>query len=228
MVFDLADFECRVALEHAIEHLPEARGIAPEHIGRLLGIFIAGQHRVDRAEDAFGEQRLALGHGHLGGRCTALQKDLDHFLVFDLQLRHGFGQGRGHLVQREHGLFAGEDRVGVFQQTLPVQLHGAHLRAYRRRSWRQAGAGVAFLQVPPASGKVVARITEQLERGGLARGGFRGILGDTLGQHPQFAGMADVLFVVGGLRVEVGEVGEQQHDEHNQRDEQRNDLRATA
>ncbi|MOA47886.1 hypothetical protein D3C78_1705640 [compost metagenome] len=40
--------------------------------------------------------------------------------------------------------------------------------------------------------------------------------------------MADVLFVIGGLGVEVSEVGEQQHDEDDQRDEQHDDLRTTA
>jgi hypothetical protein len=37
--------------------------------------------------------------------------------------------------------------------------------------------------------------------------------------------MTDVLLVVGGLRVEVGEIGEQQHDEDHQGDEQPDDLR---
>jgi len=61
-----------------------------------------------------------------------------------------------------------------------------------------------------------------------AGGGFGGVLGDTLGQHPQLAGVADVLLVVGGLGVEVREVGEQQHDEHDQRNKQHDDLRAAA
>ena len=87
---------------------------------------------------------------------------------------------------------------------------------------------VAFLQVAPALRKVIARIAEQLERRGFAGSRFGGVLGNTLGQHAQFTGMADVLLVVGGLGVEVGKVGEQQHDEHDQRDEQRNDLRTTA
>ncbi|MNI33061.1 hypothetical protein D3C73_869890 [compost metagenome] len=35
-VFDLADLERRVALEHAVEHLAELRCVTPERIGGLL------------------------------------------------------------------------------------------------------------------------------------------------------------------------------------------------
>jgi len=130
-------------------------------------------------------------------------------------------------VQRQHRLFAGQDGVGVFQQAFPVQLHGAHFRAHAgRRRW-QAGSGVAFLQIAPAPGKIVARIAQQLERSGLAGGRFGGILGNALGQHAQLTGVANVLFVVSGLGIEVREIGEQQHDEDNQCDEQHDDLRPT-
>ena len=227
-VFDLADFQRRVALQHAVEHLAETRGVAAKGIGGLLRVFVAGEHGVDRAEDALGQQRLTLGHRHLRCRGAALEEDFDDFFVFDLQLRHGFGQGRGDLMQRQHGLFAGKNRVGVFQQAFPIQLHGAHFRAHGGRRRRQAGGRVAFLQVTPALGEIVARIAEQLERGSLAGGGFGGVLGDALREHAQLTGVADVLFVVVRLGVEVSEVGEQQHDEHDQCDEQHDDLRATA
>ena len=84
------------------------------------------------------------------------------------------------------------------------------MRAQGGGGRRQAGHRVALLQVPPALGEIVARITQQLERGGLAGRGFGGVLGDALGEHTQLTGMTDVLFVIGGLGVEVREVGEQQ------------------
>ncbi|MNI33060.1 hypothetical protein D3C73_869880 [compost metagenome] len=171
---------------------------------------------------------MALGHGHLGRRGAPLQEDLDDFFVLDLQLRHGFGQGRGDLMQRQYGLLAGENRIGVLQQPLPVLLHCPHLRTHGGGGRRQARGRVTLLQKTPAPGKIVARIAEQLERGSLAGGGFGGVLGDALGQHAQFAGVADVLFVVGRLGVEVREVGEQQHDEDDQRDEQHDNLRPAA
>lgn len=131
-------------------------------------------------------------------------------------------------MQGQHRLLAAEDDVGVLQQFFPVQLHRAHFLAQHHRCPGQAGGRVALLQVAPALGKVVARIPQQLERRGLAGRRFGGVLGDALGQHPQLAGVADVLLVVGGLGVQVREVGEQQHDEHDQCDEQHDDLRATA
>ncbi len=97
-VLDLGYLQGRVTLQHAIEHLAKTRGVAPEGVGGLAGVFVPRQHGIHRAEDPFGQQRLALGHGHLGGRRAALQQDLDDFFVLDLQLRHGFGQGRRHLV----------------------------------------------------------------------------------------------------------------------------------
>ncbi len=223
-VFDLADFQRRIALEHAVEHLAESRCIATEGVSGLLRIFITGEHGVHGTENPLSQQRLALGHGHLRGRGTALKERFDDFFVLDLQLRHGFGQGRGDLMQRQHGLFAGEDRVGVFQQAFPVQLHGTHFRTHGGRCRRQAGGWVAVLQIAPALGKVIARIAQQLERRRLAGRRFGGVLGNALGQHAQLTCVGDVLFVVRGLGVEVREVGEQQHDEDDQRDEQRDDL----
>jgi hypothetical protein len=58
-------------------------------------------------------------------RCSRISTT---FSVLDLQLRHGFGQGRRHLMQRQHGLLAGQDGVGVLQQGFPVMLHGAAFR----------------------------------------------------------------------------------------------------
>ena len=66
------------------------------------------------------------------------------------------------------------------------------------------------------------------ERHGLAGGRLGGVLGDALGQHAQLAGVTDVFRIVVGLGIEVGEVGKQQHDEHDQCDEQHDDLRAAA
>ena len=227
-VFDLGDTQPRVAVEHAIEHHAKTVGIAAEGIGGLHGGFIPRQHRVDRPQDTFGQQRLALGQGNLAGRGAALQQDIHDLFRLDLQLRHGFGQGRRHLVQRQHGLLAGQDGVGVFQQRLPVGLHRPHFGAHRTGRRRQAGLRVTFFQVAPALGKIVARIAQQLERRRFPGSGLGGVLGNALGQHAQLTGVADVLFVVGGLGVEVREVGEQQHDEHDQGDKQHDDLRTAA
>ncbi len=218
LVFDLGNLQRGIALQHAIEYLAEAGRIASEGVGGLGRVFVAGQHGVHRTENAFGEQRLTLGHGYLGRRRATLQEDLHDLLVFHLQLRHGFSQGRRHLVQGQHGLFAGENRVRVFQQVFPVLLHRMHFITHGRRCGGQA----------PTLGEIVARIAEQLECRGLAGGGFGGVLGDALGQHAQLAGVADVLLVVGGLGVEIREIGEQQHDEHDQCDKQHDDLRTAA
>ncbi len=228
MVFDLGDAQAWVAIEHAVEHHTKAAGIAPEGIGGLHGGFVACQHGVDRAENTFGQQRLALGQGHLAGRCAALQQDIDDLFRLHLQLRHGFGEGRGHLMQGQHGLLAGEDRVGVFQQRFPISLHRTHFRTNSTGCGGQTGFDIAFFQVAPTLGKVVARIAQQFERGGLAGSGLGGVFGDALRQHAQLTGVADVLLVIGGLGVEVREVGEQQHDEHDQRDKQHDDLRAAT
>jgi hypothetical protein len=150
-----------VAFEHAVQHLAETVGVTPEGTGCLSGIFVAGQHRVDGAQNPLGQQRLALCHRHLAGRRAALQQDLDDFLVFDLQLRHGLGQRGRHLVQREHGLFTGQDGVGVAEQLLPVALNGLHFLVHGGRRRRQAGGRVAFFQIAPALAEIVARIAQQ-------------------------------------------------------------------
>ena len=62
----------------------------------------------------------------------------------------------------------------------------------------------------------------------LARRRFGGVLRDPLRQDAQFAGMADVLLVMVRLGVEVGKVGEQQHDRDDEDDEQPRDHRAAA
>lgn len=157
-----------------------------------------------------------------------MQEVLDDFVVFGLQLRNGFGQGRRHLVQRKDGLLAGQNHVGALAQPFPVPLHGAQFVAYQLGSRRQPGGRVAFSQVAPAYVEIVARIGQQFERLGFAGGRFRGVLGDALGQHAQLTGMPDVLLVVVRLSIEVREVGEQQHDENNQRDEQQNNLRPAS
>ena len=131
-------------------------------------------------------------------------------------------------MQRQHGLFTGQDGVGVIEQQLPVTLHRLHFLVYGRRRRRQAGGRVTFFQIAPALAEIIARIDQQLECGGFAGSGFGGVLGNALGQHPQLARMADVLLVVVGLGIEVRKVGEQQHDEHDQGDKQHDDLRTTA
>ncbi len=169
LVFDLGDFQGRIALQHTVEHLAETGSVATEGIGGLGRGFVAGQHRVHRAEDPLGEQRLTLGHGHLGRRGHRVAGEFPRPFRIRLQLRHGFGQGRGYLVQRQHGLFAGKDGVGVAQQVFPVLLHRVHFGAHGGRRGGQAGGRVAFFQVTPALGEVVARIAQQLERRGPCR-----------------------------------------------------------
>ncbi|MCY1413176.1 hypothetical protein D9M71_286020 [compost metagenome] len=222
------DMHRGVAFLHGLEHAAEQAGVAAEAVGGLHRAVVAGQHLVHRAEDTFGEQRLALGHRDLVGRSAVLQQDVDHLLVFHLQLRDGFGEGRGHLVQGQHGLLAGEDGVGVLAQQVPVLLHLVHLRLHRDRARRQGGALVTLGQDVPALLEVDARLLQQLEGLGLARRRLGGVLGDPLRQHAQLAGVADVLLVVVRLGVEVGEVGEQQHDRHDQDHEEPGDQRTAA
>ncbi|MNG96472.1 hypothetical protein D3C79_555410 [compost metagenome] len=99
-ILDAGHLNRRVTAEHAFEHLTKAAGIAAEGIGSLRRRVVTGQHGVDRAQNTFGQQQLPLGHHHLVGRGAALQQDLDHFFVLDLQLRHGLGQRRRDLMQR--------------------------------------------------------------------------------------------------------------------------------
>ena len=131
-------------------------------------------------------------------------------------------------MQRQHGLFAGQNGVDIIEQQLPVTLHRLHFLVYGRRSRRQAGSRVAFFQITPALAEIIARIDQQFECRGFAGSGLGGVFGDTLGQHPQLARVADVLLVVVGLGIEVSKVGEQQHDEHDQGDKKHDDLRTTA
>lgn len=224
----LGDAHRRVAFLHALQYAAEQAGVAAEAVGGLHRVLVAGQHLVHRAEDTFGEQRLALGDRDLVGRGTVLQQDVDHLFVFHLQLRDGFGEGRGHLVQGQYSLFAGEDGVGVLAQAIPVLLHHVHLRLHRFGAGRQGCALVAVDQDVPAFLEVVARILQELERLALARRRFGGVLRDPLRQDAQFAGMADVLLVMVRLGVEVGKVGEQQHDRDDEDDEQPRDHRAAA
>ncbi|MNO77390.1 hypothetical protein D3C76_684980 [compost metagenome] len=55
-VLDAGHLDGRVAAEHALEHLAKAPGIAAEGVGGLGRGVITGQHGIDRAEDAFGQQ----------------------------------------------------------------------------------------------------------------------------------------------------------------------------
>ena len=215
-VLDLGHVNRRVAAKHAFEHLAETAGVAAKGIGGLYRGVITGQHGVDRTQNALGQQQLTLGHRHLARRRSALQEDLHYFFVFDLQLRHGLGQRCRHLVQRQHGLLAGQDGVGILAQVVPVLTDRVHLVPHGQRRRRQPGGLVALAQITPAPLEVIARIGQQLERQGLAGRRFGGVLGDALGQHAQLAGVADVLFVVVGLGIEVREVGEQQDDRQDE------------
>ena len=208
LVFNLGNSHPFIAFEHAVEHQPEAVGITAKGTGGLGSVFVTGQHGIDRTQNTLGQQGLALGQGYLAGRGASLQKDFDDFFVFDLQLRHGLGQGCSHLMQRQHGLFAGQNGVDVVEQQLPVTLHRLHFFMYGCRSRRQAGGRVAFSQITPALAEIIARINQQLECGGFAGSGLGGVFGDTLGQHPQLTCVADVLLVVVGLGIEVSKVGE--------------------
>ncbi|MNZ50599.1 hypothetical protein D3C78_683900 [compost metagenome] len=131
-------------------------------------------------------------------------------------------------MQGEYGLLAGQDGVGVLAQAVPVLLHRVHFGLHGDRRRRQAGGAVALDQVVPALVEVVARVLQQGEGLGLARRGLAGVLGDTLGEHAQLAGVADVFLVVVRLGVEVREVREQQHDGNDQDHEESGDQRRTA
>src|SRR5690606_41482993 len=84
------------------------------------------------------------------------------------------------------------------------------------------------LPISPALLEVVARIAQQPEGFGSTGRRFSGVLGDTLGQYAQLTGVTDVLGIVVGLGVDVGEVREQQHDGNDKHDEQRCDQRTAA
>ncbi|MNE03452.1 hypothetical protein D3C80_959550 [compost metagenome] len=224
----LGDRHRRVAFEHALQDAAEQAGVAAEAVGGLHRVFGTGQYLVHCREDTFGEQGLALGHGDLVGRGTVLEEDVYHFLVFGLQLGNGFGQGLGHLVQRKHGLLAGQNGVGTTAQTRPLVAQDGHARRYRLRAGRQAGLRVAFGQPVPAQLEILTLAAQQSERLGLARRRLDGVLRDTLRQQAQLAGMADVLLVMLGLLVEVCEVGKQQHHRNDQDGKQPADQSAAA
>ena len=208
--------------------MAETVGITAKGTRGLGGILVAGQHRVNRAQNTLGQQGLTLRQHYLAGGSATLQEDFNHFFGLDLQLRHGFSQRGSHLMQRQNRLFTGQNGVGVIQQLLPVALHRLHFLVHGRGRRGQAGSRVAFFQVTPALAEIITCIAEQPERSGFTGSGFSGVFGDTLRKHPQLARMADVLLVVVGLGIEVSKVGEQQHDEHDQGDKKHDDLRTTA
>lgn len=96
-----------VAFDHRVQYATEQTGITAEHIRCLNRVLVTGKDLVYRAENTFGQQRLALGHRNLSSWRTTFQQNIDDFLVLDLQLGNGFGQSTGDLVQRKYGLFAG-------------------------------------------------------------------------------------------------------------------------
>ena len=120
-------------------------------------------------------------HRHLTGRRATLQQNLHHFFGLDLQLRHGFGQRCGHLVQREYGLLTGQNSIGVAQQLLPVALHGLHFFVYGGGRSGKTGGRVAIFQVAPALAEVVARIAQQAERRGFTGSCLSSVFGNALG-----------------------------------------------
>jgi hypothetical protein len=92
-----------------------------------------------------------------------------------------------------------------------------------------APQAVRFLsQITPACLEIVTRITQQTERFSLASRRFGGVFRDPLGQYAKLTSVADVLCVVVRLGVDVGEVGEQQHDRNNQDNEQSSNQCATT
>ncbi|MNE78856.1 hypothetical protein D3C80_1752980 [compost metagenome] len=131
-------------------------------------------------------------------------------------------------MQGQYGLLAGQNGVGVLPQTVPVPLHGSHLRLHGLRCRGHATLLVAVGQIAPAGFEVVACLAQQTECLGSTGGRFGGVLGNTLRQNPQLTGVADVFRIVVGLRIDVGEVGEQQHDGDDQDDKQPGDQRTAA
>ena len=126
---------------------------------------------------------MALSNRNLSGWRTAFQQDIDDFFVLDLQLRNGFRQGGSYLVQRQYGLFVGQNGVGILPQRIPVLLHNSNLRLQGFWRCRQAGFLVTVGQITPASLEVVTRITQQGKRFGRTSRRFRGVFCDTLGQN---------------------------------------------
>src|SRR5690606_31849560 len=214
-----------VAFLHGTQNPAEQTGIATEHVGSLYRVLITGKYLVDRTENTFRQQGLTLRHGNLHRRRRALQQNVDDFLVLDLQLRNGFGKRGRYLVQGKHGLLAGEDRIGVLPQRVPVLLYRTHLGLQRIRHCRQADRRIALGEIGPALTELVPRGFQRSERPAGTGGRFHGVLRDTLRQNPQLTRVADVFVVVIGLRTDVCEVCKQQHHRDEQDDEQPNDQR---
>ena len=55
LVFNLGNTQPFIAFKHAVEHLPETVGITPKGTCSLGGIFVAGQHRIDRSQNTLGQ-----------------------------------------------------------------------------------------------------------------------------------------------------------------------------
>ena len=228
LVAYLGNFHGRVAFQHGRQYTAEQACITTKHVSGLHRVLVTGEYLVHRTQDTFSQQGLALSNRDLSRRRTAFQQDIDDFFVLDLQLRNGFRQGGRYLVQRQYGLFVGQDGVGVLPQRIPVLLHHSNLRLQGFRRCRQPGFLVTVGQITPASLEVVAGVAQQSKRFGRTGCRFRGVFCDTLGQYAQLTGVTDVLRVVVGLSVDVGEVGEQQHDRNDQDNKQPCDQCATA
>ena len=228
LVGHLGNFHRRIAFQHGGQYAAEQAGVTAEHVGGLYRVFVTGQYLVDRAEDSFSQQRLALGHGNLSRRRFALQQNLDNLFVLNLQLRNGFRQGSRYLVQRQYGLLTGQDGIGVLPHAVPFLLHTGHFSLYCVRCRRDAIDVITFYQRIPALGVVVTGVLQQGKGFCLAGRRFGGRFRDPLRQYAQFAGVTDVLLVVAGLGVEVREVGEQQHDGNDQDNKESRDQRVAA
>ncbi len=131
-------------------------------------------------------------------------------------------------MQRENGLFTGEDGVGVATQRVPVLLYGIDFRAQRLGHGGQANAVVALRQITPALVEVVTSLFQGSESLLCSRCRFHGVLGDLLGQYAQLSSVSDVLVIVIRLRIHVREVREQQYDRDDQHDKQTGDQRIAA
>src|SRR5690606_23791529 len=105
----LLDAERGIALDHAVEHAGEHGGITAEGIRRHHRAVAAFQYPRNGAHDPLRQPGLPLGIGHLVAAGAAADQDFHHAFVFGLQGGDGLGQGVGHVVQVEHGVFAVEN-----------------------------------------------------------------------------------------------------------------------
>ena len=162
---------------------------------------------------------MALGDRDLVGRGTVLQQDVDHLFVFHLQLRDGFGE--------VEATWCRDSTVCSL-----ARMESAFLRRPSQSCCTTSICG--FTASGLGGGDVLSSpLTRMFQRFSKSlRASFRSLNASPLPaaasvaffadlrQDAQFAGMADVLLVMVRLGVEVGKVGEQQHDRDDEDDEQ--------